>query len=167
MPETSATFVDLSLRICSIGLLEQRMLSRPVLIAVLLLASPAMAFDTSALGQGGTLPLGALMSLIGKSPQLKREVDQALAEIKKAPDDVICDGMRFPNQWVHLGGERVAPYICDFGGKRLQIQATVRVLGRSRQTYDTITPGAMMNAVRVSETDPTWAWTRPEPLPGQ
>jgi hypothetical protein len=137
--------------------------SPTTLIAALLLASPAMAFDTSELGQGGTLPLSDIMPLVSKAPALKREVGQALALIKKKPDDVICTGYRFPGQWVHLGGERVSPYTCDFGGKWLEIKAIVRVSGRSRQVYDAITPAAMQNAIRVGETNPTWNWTTEDP----
>ncbi|MEA2907288.1 MAG: hypothetical protein QOI12_4675 [Alphaproteobacteria bacterium] len=136
---------------------------RLVLLALLLVATPAMAFDTTKLGQGGTLPLGDIMPLIGKAPQLKREVGEMLAQANKKPEDVICSGYRFPGAWVNLGGERVSPYTCDFGIKWLQIKATVRIIGRSRQVYDTITPAAMMNATRVSEIDPTWAWTAAEP----
>jgi hypothetical protein len=140
------------------------MMSSPIaLIAALVLATPAMAFDTSELGQGGTLPLAELVPLINKAPALKHEVAQALVQIKKKPDDVICSGYRFSGQWVHLGGIRVSPYTCDFRGKWLEIKAIVRVSGRSRQVYDAITPAAMQNATRVSETNPTWNWTTEDP----
>lgn len=137
--------------------------SRTVLLALLLVATPAMAFDTSKLGQGGSLFLSDIALLIGRTPKLKSEVDAALAQAKKKADAVLCDGMRFPGQWVHLGGERVSPYTCDFGGKWLIIKADVRVTGRSRQLYDTITPAAMKNAVKVSEISPTWKWTTEDP----
>jgi hypothetical protein len=136
---------------------------RVVPIALMLVASPAMAFDTSKLGQGGTLPLGDLVPLIGKSAQLNAEVGRALDQIKKKPDDVICDGMRFPGQWTHLGGERVSPYTCDFGSKWLQIQATVRITGPGGQVFETITPAAMKNATKVTETNLTWKWTTEDP----
>lgn len=135
-------------------------------LALILVASPAAAFDTSKLGQGGTLPLDDLMPLIGKSAQLKREVDQALAEDKKKPDEIICSGVRFPRQWVHLGGSRVSPYTCGFGAKWLQIRATVRITDRSGRAFETATPAAMKNASKVSETDLTWKWTTEEPPDG-
>jgi hypothetical protein len=135
----------------------------PIVVALLIAASPSMAFDTSKLGQGGTLTLDDLMPLIRKSAQLKREVDQALVEGKKKPDDVICSGMRFPGQWVHLGGIRVSPYTCGFGDKWLQIRATVRITDRSGRAFETITPEAMKNATKVSETNLTWKWTTEEP----
>ena len=100
------------------------MLRSFALIAVLFAASSAQAFDTSKLGQGGSLPLGDLDALIGQSAQLKGEVSKALAAIKKKADDVICTGNRFPGQWVHLGGMRAAPYICDFSGKWLLLDAS-------------------------------------------
>jgi hypothetical protein len=139
------------------------MTARIVLLALVISATPAMAFDTTKLGQGGTLMLDEIMPLIGKAPALRGEVIQALAERKKRADEIICSGYRFPREWVHLGGARVSPYACDFGGKWLEIKATVRVAGRSRQVYDTITPGAMMNAVRVAETDPIWTWSNEPP----
>ncbi|MGP0088674.1 MAG: hypothetical protein ACLPKB_01740 [Xanthobacteraceae bacterium] len=74
-----------------------------------------MAFDTSKLGQGGSLPLDEIMPLIDKQPELKREIREAAAKLNKTPEDIICDGMRFPGKWEHLGGSRVSPYICGFG----------------------------------------------------
>jgi hypothetical protein len=132
-------------------------------IATLTGPAPAMAFDTGKLGQGGTLLLDDLMPLIGKTAALKREVDQALVEGTRKAADVICSGMRFPGQWVHLGGSRVSPYTCDFGVKWLQIRATVRITDGSGRVYETITRAAMKNASRVSETSLTWRWTSEEP----
>jgi hypothetical protein len=137
--------------------------ARAVLIALLLVATPAMAFDTTKLGQMGSLFLDDLTALIAKTPKFKTEVDAALAAASKKPEEIHCDGMRFPGQWVNLGGERVSPYTCDFVGKWLVIKADVRVLGRSRQVYETITPAAMKNAIKVSETNLTWAWTTEDP----
>ncbi len=139
------------------------MLRSFALIAVLFAASSAQAFDTNKLGQGGSLQLSDLDALIGQSAQLKGDVSKALAAIKKKADDVICTGNRFPGQWVHLGGLRAAPYICDFSGKWLLLDATVRVAGRNGQAYDSITPAAMRNAVKVAETNPTWKWTTADP----
>jgi hypothetical protein len=143
------------------------MLLRVVTIAFLLVASPALAFDTSKLGQGGTLPLTDLMPVIGKSVGLQKEVKQALGEGGKQEDDVICDGMRFPGQWIHLGGERVSPYTCNFGAKWLQIHATVKIMDRNGRVFDTITPKAMKNASKVSETNLTWKWTTEDPTESQ
>jgi hypothetical protein len=75
------------------------MLQSAIPLAAILLTSPALAFDTSKFGQGGSLPLSDLNPLLAKSPQLQREIYQALTDGKKAKDDVICDGMRFPGQW--------------------------------------------------------------------
>ena len=94
---------------------------------------------------------------------MKREVDQALADSKKKPDEIICSGMRFPGAWVHLGGSRVSPYTCDFGAKWLRIRATVRITGRGGRAFERVTPEAMKNASKVSETDLKWKWTAEEP----
>jgi hypothetical protein len=70
------------------------------------------------------------MPLIGSSKELRAQVNQALAERKKKPAEIFCDGMRFPGQWTQLGSARVSPYSCDFGDKWLQIAATVRLTDR-------------------------------------
>jgi hypothetical protein len=136
--------------------------SRPIMlvgaiaIALLLGAAPAMAFDTTKLGQKGTLLSSDTVPLSGKSLRLQEEVKQALADSKRKV--VMCIGMRFPGQWIHLGGKRVAPYTCNFGVKRLQIQATVRISGRNGRVFKTTTPNAMRNATTVSETNLRWKW---------
>jgi hypothetical protein len=136
---------------------------RALPIALFLGASPALAFDTDKLGQWGSLSLADLKPVISKSAKLQREVDQALAEGKKKQDDIMCDGRRFPGSWVNLGGERVSPYSCDFGGKWLQIQAAVRVTDRNGRAIEAITASAMKNASKVIETNLTWKWTTEDP----
>jgi hypothetical protein len=135
-----------------------------LLMIVLLAAPPVLAFDPNKLGQGGSLPLSDLDPLIGQSAQLKQDVAHALAAIKKTADDVNCVGNRFPREWVHLGGMRAAPYTCDFSGKWLVVDATVRVTDRAGKAYDTITRAAMQNVVKVTETSPTWKWTMEDPF---
>jgi len=135
----------------------------PAAVAWLLGITAAVAFDTGKLGQRGTQALSDLMPLIAKSARLQREVVQALTQSHKKRDEVSCDGMRFPGQWVNLGGERVSPYICDFGGKWLRITATVRVTDRRGRVFQTITPEAMKNASAVTETNPAWSWTTEDP----
>jgi hypothetical protein len=132
-------------------------------LALLLMPSSAWAFDTSQLGQGGSLGLDDRMPLIAKTPKLKGEVDAALAKLGKKPEDIRCDGMRFPGRWKHLGGERVSPYTCDFGEQWLRIRADVRLTGNRGKVYEKITPDAMRNARNVSETNLTWKWTKEDP----
>jgi hypothetical protein len=86
------------------------MFARGIPLVLLLVSSSAMAFDTTKLGQFGSLSLDEMMSLIDKSPQLKREVTDAVAKTKVKADEIGCDGRRFPGQWRNLGGERAAPY---------------------------------------------------------
>jgi hypothetical protein len=132
--------------------------------ACLLAASPALAFDTSKLGQGGSLPLSDIDELVAQSPALKREIADALTTAKKQSDDVTCSGNRFPREWVNLGGMRAAPYTCAFSGKWLIIDATTRVTDKAGHAYETITPAAMKKAVTVKETNPTWKWTTEDPF---
>jgi hypothetical protein len=121
--------------------------------------SSALAFDTSKLGQWGSLPLEDLASIIAKSARLQEEISEVLSEGNKKQEDVTCLGMRFPGQWKHLGGVRVSPYTCDFGAMWLQIRASVRVTDRRGQSFKTTTEKAMNDATNVSETNLTWKWT--------
>ena len=132
-----------------------------------LAAFPAVGFDTSQLGQGGSLALDEIMPLIGSSKELRAQVNQALAERKKKPAEIFCDGMRFPGQWTQLGSARVSPYSCDFGDKWLQIAATVRLTDRRGRAFETITPEAMKSAATIRETNPRWKWTTEDPSKGQ
>jgi hypothetical protein len=142
---------------------------RLVPLALLLGTSSALAFDTSKLGQWGSLPLDDLTPVIAKSAELQQEINKTLSEGNKKQGDVMCVGMRFPGQWKNLGGLRVSPYTCDFGAKWLQIHAAVRITNRRGQAFETITAEAMKNATNVSETNLNWKWTTectPRSIPG-
>ena len=138
-------------------------------LALMLGTSSALAFDTSNLGQWGSLPLDDLTPIIAKSARLQQEINQVLSEGNKKQADVTCVGMRFPGQWKHLGGLRVSPYACDFGAMWLQIRTTVRITDSRGQAFKTITDKAMDNATNVSEINLTWKWTTecsPQSVPG-
>src|SRR6516165_10126520 len=89
---------------------------RLVALALLFGSSAALAFDSTKIGQWGSLYLDDLSPILAKSAQLKQEVTAALSEKNKKPEDILCFGMRFPGAWKNLGGTRVAPYTCDFKG---------------------------------------------------
>jgi hypothetical protein len=139
------------------------MLLRVVVLVCGLCVSPAFAFDTSKLGQRGSLPLDDLSPLLAKSAQLQREVDEELRKASKTKDDVMCDGMRFPGPWKELGGSRVGPYTCNIGNKWLKIETKVRITGRKGAVFEKVTPAAMKNATDITETNPTWKWSTEEP----
>ncbi|MGC1778047.1 MAG: hypothetical protein WBB34_08865 [Xanthobacteraceae bacterium] len=139
------------------------MLAFIVLAAAVLAASPAFAFDTNTLGQGGSLPLSDLANLIASDAKLKAEVDAALAKTGKKADAIICGGNRFPREWVAFGGRRVAPYECKFNGKWLVIDAKVTISGPHGKVYDKASREAMARATKVSETHLTWHWADKEP----
>ena len=139
------------------------MLSRTVVIALLVSASPALAFDTTKLGQGGTLPLDDLQAVIDQSSKLKHVVDDAIAKSGKKREAIICDGMRFPGSWKELSGMRVSPYHCLIGGKWLTINTKVRVTDKKGKLYQSINRKAMNRADNVKETNPTWSWSDKEP----
>jgi len=132
-------------------------------LAVLLVPTRGWGFDTSQLDQGGSLTLDDRMALIEKTPKLRREVKDELAKAGKKPEEVTCDGARFSGRWRHLGGERVSPYICDFGEKWLRIRADVRLTDNHGKVYDKITTEAMRNAQNISETNLRWTWSEEDP----
>jgi hypothetical protein len=114
------------------------------LVVLTVLSAPAAwAFDTSKLGQGGSLPLDDIRSLIDKSPKLKDDVASALAKAGKKAEEIICFGARFPREWANLGGARVAPYACEFGDQTLTIRADVSITGRKSKVYEKVTRDAM------------------------
>jgi hypothetical protein len=128
-------------------------------LALLFGTSAALAFDSTKVGQWGSLYLDDLSPILAKSAQLKQEVTAALAQNNKKPEDIRCFGMRFPGPWKNLGGTRVAPYTCNFDGKYLRIDATVRVIGRRGRTFEAINDTAMKRATDVREDNLTWKWT--------
>jgi hypothetical protein len=123
---------------------------------------PALAFDMSKLGYG-SLFVGDFMPLINSSPKLKKEVSDALGAAKKKPEEQLCESPRFPGPWKNLHGEHVAPYVCNIGGKWLQVDATLEVTGPKGEAYATETPAALDRASRISQTNPTWTWTEGDP----
>jgi hypothetical protein len=129
------------------------MAMRLVGLALLFGTSAALAFDSTKVGQWGSLYLDDLSPVLAESAQLKREVTAALARKNKKPEDILCFGMRFPGPWKNLGAMCVAPYTCDFDGKYLRIDATVRVIGRGGRIT------AMKRATDVREDNLTWKWT--------
>jgi hypothetical protein len=133
-----------------------------IVVATAAVSSPALAFDTSKLGYG-SLFVGDFMPLINSSPKLKKEVSDALVAAKKKPAEQLCESPRFPGSWKNLPGEHVAPYVCNIGGKWLQVNATVKVTGPRGATYETETPAALERANRISQTNPTWTWTDDDP----
>jgi hypothetical protein len=135
-----------------------------IVFAALLLAQPAQGFDTKQLGQVGSTDVSDLAPLVVKTPKLKAEVDQALAEVKKKDEQVKCAGQRFPGSWAELSGARVAPYLCEFAAdKWLLIQADVRVIDKRGRAYDKPTKQAMKNAVDFTETKLRWEWSAKPP----
>lgn len=80
-------------------------LARSVLPVLWLSASAsAFAFDTRKLGQFGSLGVDELKEVIDQSPQLKQEVEEAVAKLGKKPEEIRCTGARFPGAWVGLSG---------------------------------------------------------------
>ena len=141
------------------------MVPRMLLLILLMSATPAFAFDTTKLGQGGSLTLNAdeIQALIGQSSDLAREIDQAVAKAGKQPGEIDCDGMRFSNAWKKLSGRRVSPYHCHIGDRWLTIRARVRVFDAKGKLYQSITGKGMQRADTVKESRPSWTWSDKAP----
>jgi hypothetical protein len=139
----------------------QKPIPLKIMLSLLILATGptgALAFDSTRLGQWGSLPLTDI-ALIEKTPKLKAEVDMALAKAGKTADEITCTGARFPGSWTELGGTRVAPYTCEIGEQTLEIKARVRVTDRKGRAIEKISPAAMKIAEDAVEDRPTWNWT--------
>lgn len=137
-----------------------------VVLTVTAFVTAALAFDTSELGQGGSVYLDELKPLLEKAPKLRAEVDAALSKISKKPEAIRCSAMRFPAQWDFLGGGRVAPYTCQIGARTLRIDAQVRITDQNGKAIETINRYAMKNGRIVTETNLTWKW-QGEGTPGK
>ena len=140
---------------------------RSILPVLLMLAAPALspayAFDTAKLGQQGSLLPEDKTALFKKSARLDSETAAEMKKLGKTVEDIPCGGMRFPGQWTELGGLRVAPYVCQFGERWLQIRAKVTVTGKGGKVYEQINAEAMRRATDVKETNWSWTWSDKEP----
>jgi hypothetical protein len=146
------------------GCEETTMKRMAFVFAALLLAEPALGFDTKRLGQVGSTDMEDLAPLVATTPKLKAEVEQAFAEVKKTEIQVKCAGQRFPGAWKELNGVRVAPYLCEFASdKWLLIHADVRVIDKRGRAYEKPTKQAMKNAVDITETKLRWEWSAKPP----
>ncbi|MDR3496567.1 MAG: hypothetical protein P4L82_18365 [Ancalomicrobiaceae bacterium] len=125
---------------------------------VLALAAPAFGFDTTKLGQEGSLASEDVAALLAKSPGLKALFESEAGKLGKTVDDIPCTGQRFPGSWVELGGARVAPYECAFGSRRLIIKADVRIVDAKGRSIETIDRKAMKRASDFQESRLTWSW---------
>ena len=135
-----------------------------IVAALLVLAHPALAFDTTKLGQVGSTDMEDMKELVDKTPKLRAEVDQAMAQVKKTDVQVKCAAQRFPGPWVELGGTRVAPYLCKFDeGKWLLVNADVRLTDKRGHAFDKPSSQAMKKAFNISETRLRWTWSAEPP----
>ncbi len=133
------------------------MLRASTLITLVLLASPATAFDTQTLDQVGSMLLRDLMPLIDGTPRLEREVAQALTESRRQENEVTCLGRRFSSEWGCLAARRVSPYLCEFAeDKWLYIRATVAL---DEKEFKSSTQRDEPCAEAVTETDLKWEWS--------
>jgi hypothetical protein len=73
---------------------ELAMSLRLVPLALLLSTYSALAFDTSKLGQWGSLFLDDLAPVTAKSSRLQQEINEVLSNANKKEEDVTCFGMR-------------------------------------------------------------------------
>ncbi|AWN54735.1 hypothetical protein [Methylobacterium sp. 17Sr1-1] len=122
--------------------------------------SCAQAFDTDTLGQRGSLLLSDLDRMLRENGLLRQQTDAAMREAGLNADTVRCEGTRFPGTWQHLGGYRVAPYICAFGDRRLVIRADVRITDVDGDSYAKNTETARRYARHYTESNLKWTWFR-------
>jgi len=81
-----------------------------------------------------TLSLNQIMPLIKQSQKLNTEVKNALKQAGKKPSDISCTGNKLGAQFGPLSATNTAPFTCNFGTKKLTIQADNLVTLRNGHT---------------------------------
>jgi hypothetical protein len=107
---------------------------------------------------GGTIYLTDLMDRLKDNDKLIAEINAELKVQKLEAASVICTGDRFGGNWTELGGVRVAPYECEIGARKLDIDGTLHLYDAKGVEVDQKDKTAPERAVDHKETDITWTW---------
>lgn len=65
------------------------------------------------------------LQVAGLSPKLMKEIRASLEASQTKLSDMRCDGVRLGRHFVHLGGARIAPYSCDVGRAKPELDGEV------------------------------------------
>jgi hypothetical protein len=80
---------------------------------------------------GGSIAFTEVTELMDKDTSL--EMLMALNERGVDAGNLVCSGTRLGRHWSHLGGLRIAPFVCDLSGATLQIEGDVNFLNSEQQ----------------------------------
>ena len=86
---------------------------------------------------GGSISFAEVTELMDKETSL--EMLMALNERGVDAKELVCTGTRLGRHWTHLGGLRIAPFICDLKGSLLKINGEINFLNEDSQIADPAT----------------------------
>lgn len=86
---------------------------------------------------GGSISFTEVTELMDKDTSL--EMLMALNERGVDAANLVCSGTRLGRHWAHLGGLRIAPFVCDLTGATLQIEGEISFLNSEQQPADPAT----------------------------
>ncbi len=86
---------------------------------------------------GGSISFTEVTELMDKETSL--EMLMALQERGVNAGSLVCSGTRLGRHWTHLGGLRIAPFVCDLSTAKLQILSDVSFLNSDQQPADPAT----------------------------
>lgn len=116
-----------------------------------------ISFGTPA-AAGGSITLKDVLAAAKSANGLEEEVSKSLEESKTGEGDVVCSATRLGRHFDQLGGERIAPYECDIGGRTLEVDAQVKMLDAEGRELEVSDPETPAKAAEVKEEGFTWRW---------
>jgi len=125
---------------------------------VLTAAAASAKVAAPGLSGGGSVPLVEVLDLAKPYPNLVLQVRLQLVRANLKREQVVCTGSRFGNQWVALGGARLAPYECPIGKRRLIITANQSYFDKNGRKVKPNDPDLMHKAAKVKESGLAWQW---------
>jgi hypothetical protein len=72
--------------------------------------------------------LESLTEMTWQQPRLRAEIEKTLAQTGLSETAVPCVGTELGGEFGSLRGTVIAPFVCDFGSKKLLMEASVNVV---------------------------------------
>jgi hypothetical protein len=118
-----------------------------------------MAVGITAAWAPGSIPLSEVMDQLKDNQKLIDEIDAELKTQDLNPDNIVCIGCRFGNQWVNLGGARAIPYNCTVGNRTLDIDGELHLYDAAGKDLDMDDTTAPEQATEYKQLNLTWKWS--------
>ena len=129
-------------------------------VRALILATSALLFlGIGAASAGGSIGLDEVMEQLKDNATLIDELNTELKAQNLKPEDVICGGARFGNQWTHLGGARAIPFNCKIGSRTIDIDGDLHVYDAAGKDLDMDADDTPALATTYKQLNLTWQWS--------